>query len=487
MTGRRHLACRGLRLVRRARRPWRASASPGSLRRRAAAARRPGHASSTPATASGSASAPQILEVLGATVRLGDGDTLPDGVDLLVVSPGLPPLSPIIAAALERGRPGVGRARAGLAAARPRPPRPGWSSPGTNGKTTTTLMLESMLRAAGLRTVAAGNIGVSLVDVVMAMTPRAPGRHRRRGRRPAAAVPAHHEPAGLGVPEHRRRPHRPLRLVRGLRRGQGAHLRAHPGGRRLQRGRRRDPADGRGGRRRRGLPGDRLHAGRPRTSSMLGVVDDLLVDRAFVADRQRARPGARRPSHDVRPSAPHNVANALAAAALARALRRARGGGPRRAARVRARSAPDRRRRRRSPASRYVDDSKATNCHAAQTSLIGYDPVVWIAGGLAKGQQFDDLVRRDGRPAARRGAARRGPRRHRRRARATRARMCRSSRCRGTDTGAMDEVVAAAAAWQRPGDTVLLAPGARRGTCSATTPHAATVRRGRASLAQEGT
>ena len=47
----------------------------------------------------------QILDVLGATVRLGDGDTLPDGVDLLVVSPGLSPLSPIIAAAQEAGVP----------------------------------------------------------------------------------------------------------------------------------------------------------------------------------------------------------------------------------------------------------------------------------------------------------------------------------------------------------------------------------------------
>ena len=40
-----------------------------------------------------------------------------------------------------------------------------------------------------------------------------------------------------------------------------------------------------------------------------------------------------------------------------------------------------------------VDDSKATNPHAALASLLAYDPVVWIAGGLAKGASFDDLVR----------------------------------------------------------------------------------------------
>ena len=33
----------------------------------------------------------EVLEVVGATVRLGDGDALPDGADVLVVSPGLRP------------------------------------------------------------------------------------------------------------------------------------------------------------------------------------------------------------------------------------------------------------------------------------------------------------------------------------------------------------------------------------------------------------
>ncbi len=41
---------------------------------------------------------------------------------------------------------------------------------------------------------------------------------------------------------------------------------------------------------------------------------------------------------------------------------------------------------------RWIDDSKATNPHAAMSSLAAYDPVVWIAGGLAKGARFDDLV-----------------------------------------------------------------------------------------------
>ncbi|GDZ19103.1 UDP-N-acetylmuramoylalanine--D-glutamate ligase [Bifidobacteriaceae bacterium MCC01963] len=43
---------------------------------------------------------------------------------------------------------------------------------------------------------------------------------------------------------------------------------------------------------------------------------------------------------------------------------------------------------------RFVDDSKATNGHAANASLSSFSAksVVWIAGGLAKGSRFEDLV-----------------------------------------------------------------------------------------------
>lgn len=45
---------------------------------------------------------------------------------------------------------------------------------------------------------------------------------------------------------------------------------------------------------------------------------------------------------------------------------------------------------------RFVDDSKATNAHAAAASLASFseNSVVWIAGGLAKGGHFEDLVER---------------------------------------------------------------------------------------------
>ena len=41
---------------------------------------------------------------------------------------------------------------------------------------------------------------------------------------------------------------------------------------------------------------------------------------------------------------------------------------------------------------RWVDDSKATNPHAAASSLRAFDSIVWVAGGQAKGTTFDDLV-----------------------------------------------------------------------------------------------
>jgi UDP-N-acetylmuramoylalanine--D-glutamate ligase len=87
------------------------------------------------------------------------------------------------------------------------------------------------------------------------------------------------------------------------------------------------------------------------------------------------------------------VANALAAGALALAhgvapeavgagLRTFRPGGHR----IATVAEPD--------GVRWVDDSKATNAHAAAASLAGFAPrsVVWIAGGLAKGATFDELV-----------------------------------------------------------------------------------------------
>ncbi|MFM7147319.1 MAG: Mur ligase family protein, partial [Actinomycetales bacterium] len=106
----------------------------------------------------------EVLGILGARVVLGAQDEYPGG-DLLVVSPGLRPNAPIITDALHRGITVWGELE--LAWRLRGQSAPPWLLvTGTNGKTTATLMLASMLTAAGLRTTAAGNIGVSLVEVV---------------------------------------------------------------------------------------------------------------------------------------------------------------------------------------------------------------------------------------------------------------------------------------------------------------------------------
>jgi UDP-N-acetylmuramoylalanine--D-glutamate ligase len=190
---------------------------------------------------------------------------------------------------------------------------------------------------------------------------------------------------------------------------------------------------------------------------MLGVVDEILVDRAFVPDRATSA-AELATLHDVRPQAPHNVANALAAAALARAY-----GVPPRAVRDGLRGFAPGAHRIAHIADvagvAYIDDSKATNPHAAASSLRAYDSVVWIAGGLVKGASFDELV-----PDVRsrlRGVVLLGADRDViAEALARHAPEVPVVEVASTDTDVMDEVVRAAAGLARPGDTVLLAPAA---------------------------
>jgi UDP-N-acetylmuramoylalanine--D-glutamate ligase len=393
-----------------------------------------------------------ILEVVGATIRLGDGDTLPDAVDVLVVSPGLPPAAPVIRVAQEQGVPVWGELELAWRL-RGEDPAAWLVVTGTNGKTTTTLMLESMLRAAGLRTASVGNIGVSLVDAVMdpvgfdvlAVEVGAPQLPFLLTASPVASV-------CLNIAEDH------IDLFGSFEAYKAAKSRIYENTQVAAVYNAADPETIRMVEEADVVEGCRaigFTLGAPGLS-MLGVVDDLLVDRAFVENRQENAQELAS-VHDVRPFAPHNVGNALAAAALARAY-----GVPAAAVREGLRTFEPAGHRIADVAEidgvRWVDDSKATNCHAAQTSLLAYDPVVWIAGGMAKGQEFDDLVVR-----ARdhlRAAVLLGVDRERiREALARHAPDVPVVEVSRTDTGAMDDVVDAAAAFARPGDTVLLAPG----------------------------
>jgi UDP-N-acetylmuramoylalanine--D-glutamate ligase len=123
----------------------------------------------------------------------------------------------------------------------------------------------------------------------------------------------------------------------------------------------------------------------------IGVVEELLVDRAFVADPQEAAMICE--LKDITPTVPHNVSNALAAAALARTI----GVSHEHIQEALQVFKPGRHRIEtvfESDSISWVDDSKATNPHAASASLMSHLAVVWIAGGLAKGADMSSLVQR---------------------------------------------------------------------------------------------
>jgi UDP-N-acetylmuramoylalanine--D-glutamate ligase len=123
----------------------------------------------------------------------------------------------------------------------------------------------------------------------------------------------------------------------------------------------------------------------------IGVVEELLVDRAFVADPLEAAMICE--LKDITPTVPHNVSNALAAAALARTVDVSH----EHIQKALQEFKPGRHRIETVYASNlvsWVNDSKATNPHAASASLMSHLSVVWIAGGLAKGADMSSLVQR---------------------------------------------------------------------------------------------
>lgn len=400
----------------------------------------------------------RAAELAGITVRLGDGESLPEGTRLIVTSPGWPPNSPLFAAAEAAGVPVWGDVELAWHLRRPLAatgePAPWLAVTGTNGKTTTVQMLASILTAAGKHTAAVGNVGVSVLDAVLAEEPydvlavelSSYQLHWAPSLRPHSAAVLNLAPDHLDW-------HGSMaayaadkgRIYEGNRVACVYNL-ADPATEALVR-----EADVEEGCRAVGFG-----LGAPGLSQF-GVVDGLLVDRAFVPDRQSsaAEIGA---VEDVHPPAPHNIANALAAAALARAYG------------VDAKAVREGLRAFRPDAHRiaevgvvdevtYIDDSKATNTHAAAASLAAYRPVVWIAGGLAKGATFDELVQ--GAAGRLRAAVLIGADRELiREALARHAPDVPVIEAAAGQTGAvaMTEVVRAAAGLAQPGDTVLLAP-----------------------------
>jgi UDP-N-acetylmuramoylalanine--D-glutamate ligase len=401
------------------------------------------------------------LEAQGVTVRLGDADTLPKGTELIVTSPGWKPQSPLFAAADDAGVPVWGDvelawrlrgASYGGSLNRPGPPAPWLAVTGTNGKTTTVQMLSAILRAAGLNAPAVGNIGTPLIDVVLSDEPPDVLAVELSSYQLhwAPSLRAHSAAVLNIAPDH-------LDWHGSMDAYTADKGRIYEGNQVACVYNCADPATEQLVRQAEVEEGCRAIGFTPGTPgpSELGVVDGVLVDRAFVEDRHRQAQELAEIT-DVTPAAPHNIANALAAAALARAY-----GVPPAAVRDGLRDfRPDAHRIAHVAdieGVAYIDDSKATNTHATQASLAAYDPIVWIAGGLAKGAEFDELVRASAarlRAAVLIGADRRliheALTRH-----APDVPVVDLAR---TDTGAMAAAVHEAARLARPGDTVLMAP-----------------------------
>ncbi|GAA1433986.1 UDP-N-acetylmuramoyl-L-alanine--D-glutamate ligase [Microlunatus lacustris] len=404
-----------------------------------------------------------LLEVLGGTVRLGPGSTavLPEDADL-VITTGWAPGNPLLVAAAARAVPIWSEVELAWRLSRPAKVIPWLGVTGTNGKTTTTQMLESMLAASGLRTAAVGNIGRPIMEIVLDPEPYDVlavelSSHQLHWSNSLAL----HSAAVLNLQPDHLEWHGSFAAYAAAKASIYARV-STSCVYNVQ-----DPATERMVEEAEVVEGARaigFTLGTP-APSMLGVVDDLLVDRAFIEQRRDSALELAKLS-DVVPLAPHNVANALAAAALARSFGvlplAVRDGlrsvtlGSHKIQTVTERDGV-----------RWVDDSKATNPHAADAALRAFgsttpdDPagkVVWIAGGQAKGTSFDDLVTTHAgrlravvllgvdREVIAGALARHAP--------DVPVRVIEA-----TDTGAMVQAVAAAASTAQPGDTVLLAPG----------------------------
>jgi UDP-N-acetylmuramoylalanine--D-glutamate ligase len=365
--------------------------------------------------------------------------SLPAGIDAVVSSPGLPPSHPVLASAVAARVPVLGELEFAWRIQPVNGPR--WLMvTGTNGKTTTVRMLEAILRAAGLRAAAVGNVGVPVIDAVraepayqvLAVEASSFQLHFSSTLRPRAG-------ALLNLAEDHLDWHGSMRAY--------ARAKAKVFAADYAIGNADDELVAR-------LlaeqPADTIEFTlQPPAAGQFGVLDGMLMT---------ATGAPLLPVAEISPAGRHNVANALAAAALASTVQV-----PDRAIVAGLRGfLPDPHRNQlvaELAGIRYVDDSKATNPHAAAASLAAYPRVVWIAGGQLKGTDIEPLVAAHAGRLA--GAVLLGVDRATISAALSRHApdlpVIEVSR---TDDGAMQESVAAATSLAHAGDVVLLAPAA---------------------------
>ena len=410
-----------------------------------------------------------LVDVIGARLVVGPLDDAPASLmehrpDLVIASPGVRPDHPVLAWAEQTGVPVWGdielawrlRDKVG-------DPAEWILVTGTNGKTTTVQLTAAFLAAAGLRVAPCGNIGVPVLDAVrdpqgwdvLVVELSSYQLHHLRRSGPGALAP--HSAVCLNLADDHIDWHGSFEAYRDAKATVYANTRVACVYNKADENTQRmvEDAEVQEGARAigfgLGVPGP----------SDFGVVDGILCDRAFLEDRRNTAieltTVIELEARDL--GAPHVVANILAAAALARSagvdpltIRTALESFTLDAHRIATVAFED--------GVRWVDDSKATNPHAAQASLRAFGSVVWIAGGLLKGVDIDDLVRTQAHRL--RGAVLIGVDRSELRAAFERhAPELPLAEVDTDDTGdVMPRAVRLAAEVARAGDTVLLAPAA---------------------------
>jgi UDP-N-acetylmuramoylalanine--D-glutamate ligase len=300
----------------------------------------------------------------------------PEGTRLVVTSPGWKPATPLLASAVAAGIEVIGDVELAWRICASDEDPPTWLVvTGTNGKTTTVGMLESILRAASEDAVACGNIGLPVVEAVaaghrvLAVELSSFQLYWSPSVRPSVGALLNIAPDHLDwhgeFADYVAAKQRVLIgdvAIAGIEDELVADLLAE------------SPAQAKFG----------VTTGEPKPGQ-LGIVDGQLVDRAF------ADGAVLLDADQVRPSGPSGVFDALAAAAVARAhgvsVEAVAKGlvdfqpGGHRGVEVGALNGV-----------RYLDDSKASNPHAAAAAIRTHERVVWLAGGLLKGANVEDLV-----------------------------------------------------------------------------------------------
>ena len=345
--------------------------------------------------------------------------------DLVVPSPGVPPRHPVFTIARDRDVPVLGEVELAARWAA----KPIVAITGTNGKTTVTGLVTEMLVASGTAAVSAGNIGVPLAEAAAG---------------PAEVLVVEVSSFQLELTEEF---HPEVAVWLNL---APDHLDWHSDlesyGRAKARIWARQEADDTAV-----VNADDPDVMRWAATAPSRVVTFALGDGNYRVERGVLRAPDGTEIIDVASlprSLPHDVANALAAAAAAlsagarldgvRAALRGWEGFPHRVALV-------------SDAGgvQWYDDSKATNPHAALAALRGFGSVVLIAGGRNKGLDLSVLAEAADRVRAVVAIGEAAPD----------VEKAFAGRRPVTVASSMEDAVRAAAAFAEPGDAVLLSPG----------------------------